>query len=362
MCGSLPCRSKFFTTGVYTTNGGIEDVMVRKIDSDLFDWNDIKTKYNRSSILIGNGFSQNIWRGFKYKSLFEKVRHDPMGRFTAQDLAVFNGLRTRNFEAVLSALTTSKAVAKSLGESCANIEERQHNIRNALILAVRNAHIPWKFLYPEILERIGNELLRYPSIFTTNYDLLIYWSIMCQPDGFRDYFWNEEFNIANTEIWKKEKSKVHFLHGGLHLYRQPNGQTLKRHATSVNLLELFAKDYRGAIPLFVSEGTTQQKHSSIYRSNYLTFVYSLFLDNKDPLVVFGHGLGDSDKHIVSALAKHDKRALAVSIHDSEDIKQQKERILRLLASENPRFHDHTKVHFFNSKTHPLGSVDLQITI
>src|SRR5690606_2616734 len=114
--------------------------------------------------------------------------------------------------------------------------------------------------------------------------------------------WDEEFDASNVEIWGK-CTKVLYLHGGLHLYHLPYGATFKRSATiQANLLDLFGTPYKnGAVPLFISEGTSEDKLRSIYGSDYLSFAFAQFARYRGPTVVFGHGLGDSDAHLVNAM-------------------------------------------------------------
>ena len=81
-------------------------------------------------------------------------------------------------------------------------------------------------------------------------------------------FWGPYFDPANTELWGKATAAL-YLHGGLHLYRTPRGRTLKRAATEhLNLLDLFGTEPEpGATPLFISEGSAQDKLESIHRSD-----------------------------------------------------------------------------------------------
>ena len=326
--------------------------MTDGLDNKLRDWNDLATEDDWSGLLVGNGFSQNIWQGFRYDSLFSTASQEDGAHLIAADVSLFDRLETRNFEVVLSALATSKAVALALEEPHVHFEERENSIRAALIRAVHGVHAPWLSVPDATLDRVAGELAKYAAVYCTNYDLLIYWSMMRDPESFRDYFWAEQFDIANTEIWGK-KSKIHFLHGGLHLYRRPNGQTLKRRAEAgQNLLDLFGTPYGDAMPLFISEGTAQEKLASIYRSDYLSFVFSCLAQDAGPLVLFGHSLGDSDRHIVDAVGAHKGRSIAVSVRAEGNIRQKKAAIIEALPD--------AKIHFFDAATHPLGAADLLI--
>lgn len=326
--------------------------MIDGLDDNLRDWNELATEDDWSGIVVGNGFSQNIWQGFSYDSLFETASQNNGAHLVAADVSLFDRLETRNFEVVLSALATSKAVALALKEPHVHFEERENSIRAALIRAVHGLHVPWLYVPDATLDRVARELANYSAVYCTNYDLLIYWAMMQNTDTFRDYFWAEQFDIADTEIWGK-KSKIHFLHGGLHFYRRPNGQTLKRQAgVGQNLLDLFGTPYRDAMPLFISEGSAQEKLASIYRSDYLSFVFSCLAQDAGPLVVFGHSLGDSDRHIVDAIGAHKGRSIAISVRAGGNIRQKKAAIIAALPN--------AKIHFFDAVSHPLGAADLLI--
>lgn len=326
--------------------------MIDGLDDQLCDWAELKDQEDWSGLLIGNGFSQNLWQRFGYGSLFETAAQGDGAQLNAADVSLFDRLETRNFEVVLSALATSKTVSAALDQPLDPFSEREVSIREALIRAVHSVHVPWQSVPAAHLDVIAAELSAYASIYCTNYDLTLYWALMRNQNGFRDYFWSEKFDVTNTEIWGK-RTKVHFLHGGLHLYRRPNGQTLKRPAAAgQNLLDLFGTAYQDSMPLFISEGTAQEKLASIYRSDYLSFVFACLAQDTEPLVVFGHSLGDSDKHLIDAIGNHKGRSVAVSIRASGSIRQKKAALIEALPE--------ATLHFYDAATHPLGAAALTI--
>jgi hypothetical protein len=322
------------------------------LDDTLCDWAELKNQEDWSGLLIGNGFSQNLWQRFGYASLFETAAQGDGAHLSAADVSLFERLETRNFEVVLSALSTSKTVSAALDQPLEPFSQREESIRLALIRAVHSVHIPWQSVPEARLDVIASELSAYASIYCTNYDLTIYWSLMRNSHAFRDYFWSEKFDIANTEIWGK-KTKVNYLHGGLHLYRSPNGQTLKRTAAAgQNLLDLFGTPYQDSMPLFISEGTAQEKLASIYRSDYLSFVFARLAQDSEPLVVFGHSLGGSDKHLVDVIGSHQGRPVAVSLQATGNIRQKKAALIEALPE--------AALYFYDAATHPLGAAALKI--
>ena len=51
-------------------------------------------------------------------------------------------------------------------------------IQDALFDAVAAVHIQWNDVADKWLSRIKSELRRYRRVYSTNYDLLVYWSMM----------------------------------------------------------------------------------------------------------------------------------------------------------------------------------------
>ena len=333
------------------------------LDDSLQDWDDLGWDEEghdpRPSLLIGNGFSQNIWPGFNYNSLFEKALENSGDHLTDADVSLFKHLNTRNFELVLSALATSKTVSVALDQQSNSLEmdERSRSIREALIRAVHGVHVRWsEDLGSRLLLKIACELKKYMSIYCTNYDLIIYWSVMRYKEEnhyspFVDYFWENPFNILNTEV-KENKSAVHYLHGALHLCKSNTGQTFKRNNSGKTLLDTFGIDCPDKIPLFISEGTAEDKLRSIDQSNYLSFVLSRFGCDSSPLVILGHSLGDSDKHIADAINAHQSRQVAISVRNHGDIVKKKAAIRKHLSK--------VELFFFDAATHPLLHESLHI--
>jgi hypothetical protein len=325
-----------------------------QLNVNLARWQDVENAEEWRSLLVGNGLSQNLWAGFGYDSLFDLAHTGDGAHLDCKDIALFDQFQTRNFETVLGALSTSKVVATTLEQPTSHLDDRLTSIRNALARTVRSVHVPQAPLRDFHLARIHEYIRRFNNLYSTNYDLLLYWSIMQSTNNFRDFFFNKfgEFDIENTDV-RGNACAVHFLHGGLHLYRLPNGGTLKRIAQEGrDLLELFEQPYRQASPLFVSEGASQDKLSTIYRSDYLSFVFSRLEADVQPLVVFGHSLGESDRHIARAIGAREGRKIAVSVRSDGDIRAKKAALRAAL----PR----AELYFYDAATHPLGAQDLKV--
>ena len=307
--------------------------------------------------------ASRVSRDFDYSSLFYEAQENVEHPLSSGDRRVFEALRTNNFEAALSALRTAELVCRALGMDVDTIHRRHDSVRVALMEAVRGRHVPWRQLSEQVLATMRNELMRHSFVFTTNYDLLVYWAIMsADPSPFRDYFWGSCgshgdwvcFDVNDTDV-EETSTKVLYVHGALHLVELPGGQTAKRTARDdAGPLETFAlpdpEEKYPVVPLVITEGSSEDKLEAIRRSDYLSFGYERLKTVPGPLTIFGHSLGEQDQHLSHAVIEAEKeRAIAVSICAFSD----DEAIERKLALKMkfPR----ADLRFFDSESHPLGS-------
>lgn len=350
------------------------------IDDKLVHWKKIEHQFKRGGILIGNGFSCAVWDKFGYSSLFERASSDESIQhpLLAEDKRCFEVLNTRIFEIVLSNLANAHKLNDALGCSNSVAMERYRHIRNALGEAVRTVHVPWNVVPDDVLVKIREELLNYKFVYSTNYDLLIYWSVMHEKNGkdFVDFFWSRAnelgcaFNLTDTSVWNDDATRLFYLHGALHLHRdERTGRTYKLINREGNLLNI------PEIPLFVSEGSSEDKLRAITSSDYLSFAYKQFTEHQAPLVIFGHSLGEMDEHLREAIrnmAKNYKASkwvcrepleIAISVYrgnkSPEELVAQKANLHKKLCK-GLRDYQKPKLTFFDAQTHPLGSSDIKI--
>jgi hypothetical protein len=276
---------------------------------------------------------------------------------------LFTELSTTNFEFVLASLKLAGRVCDATGVDGSRFPSLYAAVQQGLFEAVAHVHVPWEEVVDHALPKIREELLRYKSVFSTNYDLLTYWAMMTEgdPDDFRDFFWQlgGPFDPTNVDVWGSP-TLVYFLHGAVHLRRTRAGGTRKQTAAGQNLLSQFWTDWVGdETPLLVSEGTSEDKLRSINVSDYLSFAYGGFGTHAGNLVIFGHGLSDQDRHLTHAINQWNSppwspRQIAVSIvqgMSEAEIRQEKARLAQILP--------HADLWFFSADTHPLGEPNVQ---
>lgn len=327
-----------------------------KLDAVLEDWSAVEEDAAFSGLLIGNGASRAVWEGFGYESLLRIAREENrLTRLGDSEYALFGALSTANFEVVLSALATSGVVSENFGLDGAALRRAHKRVQESLVEAVKSKHIPWGVLPDSTLAATKAHFRQYRRVYSTNYDLLAYWAAMHQgPAGFKDYFWGESFAIADTEVWDSSTMML-YLHGGLHLRRNAQGRVFKLASREGgNLLDQFGEYREQQSPLFVAEGSSADKLRVIFSSEYLAFVYTQLTRHSGPLCIFGHSLGESDRHIVDAIRLARVPVLAVSVlpGPADEIVRSKARLIA-------HFPD-AQLRFFDSSTHPLGNAAFRV--
>ena len=324
----------------------------------LFDWPAVReTDVRWQGLLLGNGASIAVADSFSYPSLFEVARGGSVARpLPASAQQLFAELATTNFEFVLASLKLASRVCAAAGVDGSSLPTLYASAQHALFDAVGHVHVDWEIVADRTLTAIRAELLAYKRVYSTNYDLLVYWAMMRQgdPNDFRDYFWaSGHFDATDVEVWGRP-TVVLFPHGGIHLRRTPTGGTYKRSSGEQSLLAQFETDWAtDETPLLISEGSSTDKLLSINRSDYLSFAYTSFARHEGNLVVFGHALREEDDHLVHAMnqwgSEGNPRQIAISVR-----RQPGERVIRQEKARLAQRLPNADLWFYDADTHPLG--------
>ena len=193
------------------------------------------------------------------------------------------------------------------------------------------------------------------QVFTLNYDLLLYWTLMHDDMPFgeqvqlerNDGFGNDEDDPdADYVVWQGEtgahSARIHFLHGALHLF--DSGNELKKYTwvrKNIPLIEQ-ARDAinNNAYPLFVAEGTSAQKKDKIRHNAYLYQGFKQLTANagqgKHCFFIFGHSLAENDDHILKRLARGRFPKLYVGIYGDPNSKPNQWIVERANSLAGPR--------------------------
>ncbi|MBO0367872.1 DUF4917 family protein [Pseudomonas putida] len=327
------------------------------VDAHLTSWPELEQRQPCQALLLGNGASRALWKPFGYFSLFEqaqKVRHKGLG---VSDQALFKALASELFEPLLSTLNTTVRANAALAINSTAPLNRYYSIKEALIHAIRSVHIPWPLLPSANLSAINQALRAYRSVYTSNYDLLVPWAVRQAPEGFAALFDEEGFfDVRRTHA---EGTRVLHLHGGLHLLKLPDGSTRQRSAENGELLDGFAVNIPGEVPLFINEERSEHKLRAIRSSDYLSWGLGQLASEREGLCLFGQHLDSTDQHLLDAIRQARPAHLCIAIRPLSEasIINQKQHFVQ-------RFGDmhETSLHFFDASSHPLGAPDLAVEV
>jgi Domain of unknown function (DUF4917) len=303
----------------------------------LADWQEQPGR----ALLLGNGSSVAISSRFRYGSLLAAAG------LTKDDVALFQHLRTVDFEEALHSLHTAQFVVGQTGGAPQPIADRYSELRQKLVNAVDAHHVSRAAaLGYGVLQAWNVELMKYTSIFSTNYDLLLYWSINQNSEQFVDFVFKGGFDETECQP-RGAQRQVWWLHGGLHLHvDSATGEIRKHVSTSTDSIQsLFSKT--GTRSLFIAEGSSQQKRSRIRSNSYLETAFQKLRDIHQDLVILGSQLGPTDVHLVDAIRNSPCPRVLIGIYPSDQyhVTEERGRLGGLFST--------TKHEFFDSETHPL---------
>jgi len=283
---------------------------------------ELRAKKRKIHLLLGNGFSIAYDdKIFSYNALSEfisKTKNPVLNK-------LFNIVNTKNFELIMQQLDNFIEIAKTLSSDkklVQTIKDASEELKNSLIEAVKELHPEHVFKIPEEKSKQCAEFLQeYLSndgkVFSTNYDLLLYWVSMRNDfktaiDGFGKEVENYEPYMKSEDLeysalrWGKYKDEqsIFYLHGALQIFDTGIEIIKETYNTQQFLLDniksrMENKDY----PVFVTAGNAKEKLNHIMHNKYLSYCYEEFTKIQGSLVSLGFGFGEYDTHIIDAINK-----------------------------------------------------------
>lgn len=328
----------------------------------IHKWADI-SRYFKKTIVLGNGASIAVDRCFSYRSLFDEATSTALLSSNARKL--FDQFKTKDFEFVLRMMWNAHRVNDAFEIEDNRVTEAYEELRESLIKTVQRVHVP----YPEALKyipSIGEFLKQFDTVINLNYDLLVYWAMLhantiLGGSWFKDCFIGEDRTFKDDHGFLRRPyggvsgaTLVFYPHGNLVLASDFSGSEVKicsdEHA---DLLDSIVKRWSlsDCTPLFVSEGTTNQKSQAIHRNAYLRTISNTVLPrlgkHQDPIAIYGWSIGDQDKHLLAAIGRNEPSRLAISVHMTSDSWEDFCEHVRKALSNTYGF-AHTEVAFYDS--------------
>jgi hypothetical protein len=187
-------------------------------------------------LMMGNGFSMAYDpKIFSYNALYDFVSALSDSTLTK----IFSVVETKNFEIIMKELETFSAFLEAFNADAAlqaSMLQARQKLKTALIDAIKALHPEHVFSIPEpAADDCANFLRRFLAsggkIFTSNYDLLLYWVLMRKRisgavDGFGRVLLNADDNPPlEAQEWSdlrwgpnRDDQCVYYLHGALPLF------------------------------------------------------------------------------------------------------------------------------------------------
>ncbi|WP_114968012.1 DUF4917 family protein [Rhodoferax ferrireducens] len=315
-------------------------------------------------VLLGNGFSiacrPNI---FLYGKLYEKA---DFSKLSSTAKKAFEALGTQDFERVIKALRDAKLILESYGGTTQSfldtLQADADGLRELLVQTIAHSHPA----YPGEIEDQEYAACRvfianFKTVYTFNYDLLLYWAQMhthdgaspSSDDGFRK---SEDDYDAAYVVWEPSQSheqNTWFLHGALHVFDA--GTEVQKYTwtnTGVRLIDQIRNALgKGLFPLFVSEGTSAEKLARIRHSDYLAKAYRSFSEITGALFIYGHSLAENDEHYLQRIERGKLSQLYIGLYSDPNSDENKLVIRRANQMTNNRRPSHPlSVSYFDAST------------
>lgn len=309
----------------------------------MMTFDDVLNSINRNNrgkarrkfhLILGNGFSMAYDpKIFSYNAL-----HDFITKLDDDDLStILAVVKTKNFELIMQQLDSISALLDALNADAtlkARVAVASAKLKKGLIDAVKSLHPEHVFKVPEEQSAACSQFLDIflkteGSVFSTNYDLLLYWillrnNIERHNDGFGRELENpEEVARGEDQVWSSEliwgkyraEQNVFYLHGTLPFF-DTGIDIIKAVYDGANFLleNVGERMDAGEYPVFVTAGDGRQKLSHIMHNKYLTWCYDKLCSIDGSLVSLGFNFGPYDHHIIDAINRAARQPPANKLH------------------------------------------------
>ena len=306
---------------------------------------------NNPHLLLGNGFSRACRNDlFAYDALFARAKDHLRPRV----MSAFTALDTTDFETVMRGLKQTELLVRAYSPKAKNLAHRLRDdadsLRQVLAEVIASNH-------PERSIEISDDQFRscrtflknFAKIYTLNYDLLLYWTLMkddidelslkCD-DGFR----HPDDGPMEYVVWDlndPRKQNVFYMHGALHVFDA--GDEVQKYTwsnTGIALIDQIREALETSrYPIYVSEGTSKSKLDRIMHSSYLARGFRSMSQIGGSLFIFGHSLQENDDHVLKCIRNSKVSTVYVSIFgdpSSEDNQAIMNRALSLSSRRRER--------------------------
>ena len=203
------------------------------------------------------------------------------------------------------------------------------SLRETLAQVIASNHPERSDEIPDSQFRSSRAFLNnFKNIYTLNYDLLLYWSLMKDDideldlksdDGFR----HPDDGPSDYVVWDINdpgQQNVFYMHGALHVFDA--GAQVQKYTwsnTGIALIEQIRQALESdRYPIYVAEGSSQSKLDRIMHSSYLSRGYRSMSAIGGSIFIFGHSLQENDEHVLKCIRDSRVSNVYVSIFGDPD--------------------------------------------
>jgi hypothetical protein len=287
------------------------------------------------AILLGNGFSISCNPKFDYRNLYEKSEH----LLSDQLKNLFITFDTYDFESIIEKIENAEKLISVWNpqeiEIINKLNADAKHLRQIFAKTIIDHHATYneatsskRFTLCGYRSCV-NFLANFSQIFTTNYDLLIYWMITHEKNKQRLFPKCDGFgrqNIQRKLIWKESSisdskdyiQNVYYLHGALFFVSEKH--LIKLDGADKNILKIVQDRIlnSGEMPFVVFEGSTTDKLRKIENNHYLDYAYKKLKKIEGDLFIYGHALCDNDDHILQAIKQSKVKKIFIGIFNQAE--------------------------------------------
>lgn len=207
------------------------------------NWDEIKD-IGWDNLLLGNGFSTNVWSKYSYRSLYEYSLENKIEPVLCSKVQLFfEELQTINFEEVLKALAWLNG-KKSVGEELDEYLTLYKTVQDNLFNTVHAVHVNYSAVKNlKLLKRLKASK-KYSQHAMTNFigrhsEFYLQILLLIFSGALTLHL------ILKIQIFMATNQDFYYLHGALHLQQDLKGKVSKLSYTSASLPSKEEFSYQG---------------------------------------------------------------------------------------------------------------------
>lgn len=335
-------------------------------------WRDIEQDFS-DTLIIGNGGSMAVCDSFGYKDLYKYGCRKSCITAAVQNIFTELSPEHKDFERVLYKLWQLAKVngILEIQDEQKKIETTISDVKHALLETVKGVHPSYDAVDKKKLLNIGRFTTHFTNVFSLNYDLTLHWALDASKNEHSLYFSDGFTHVVNrkknTSLKRGIKqysfdqkrfnatninTRILYPHGNLSLYKAKSKTESRLVGQTDGLLAALTRywNYSGA-PLFISEGTSENKVQAIRASKYLSMVFDEYLPReKSNITIIGWGMGKQDTHILEKLKDSKCKKYAVGVYKGKRANKTIEKEITHFTEALEPFINLNMVTFFDSSS------------